>query len=99
MFGKRISFGGVKEGSTGISDSLRNGKSVLPAGTCHHIINFGTEFPNDGYTLTTSLINNLDNPVSIYSYTLTDTTTSGFHVEFSGKLDTDNFVLHWIAIL
>lgn len=81
------------------SSNLRHGKLALTEGAFRYTVNFETELPDNSYTLTTSLINNVDTPVSVYSYTITNTTTSGFDMEFSGTIDSNNFVVHWIVML
>jgi len=47
------------------------------------------------YAPVLSLENTIDSPVSLYSYTIIDTTISGFTVKLSGVTDSANYVLNW----
>jgi len=56
-------------------------------------------FSNADYSISIS-IENLSEGAdsSIYSYNITAKTVNGFEVTFTGDIDSDNYVLNWIAI-
>ena len=61
-------------------------------------VTFGTAFVDDDYTLVATLTNEVDSPPSIYSTIQGVKANTGFTTHFSGKMDSDNFILEWIAI-
>jgi hypothetical protein len=62
-------------------------------------VTFNTAFTEDSYALLVSLDNEVDSKSSEYAMTITDKTVNGFTVNYSGKIDSDNYVLNWYATL
>jgi len=60
---------------------------------------FNTAFTSGEYALLVSLDNQHDSKSSEYALTITDKTATGFTVNYSGKIDSDNYVLNWYATL
>ena len=78
---------------TGVSGSV----SLLTGDTTAFII-FDSPESGTTYRIGTELVNNIDNPVSAYAWTITDKTINGFMVNFSGDMDSDNYDLEWFII-
>ena len=78
---------------TGVGGSV----SLLTGDTTAFII---FDSPESGitYRIGTELVNNIDDPVSVYAWTITDKTINGFMVNFSGDMDSDNYDLEWFII-
>jgi len=58
---------------------------------------FGTAWPDDDYTVVATLTNEVDGTPSIYSTIQGVKAGTGFTTHFSGKIDSDDFVLEWHA--
>lgn len=78
----KLQFGGYQTLSLGISNS---------------VINFDSSFPDTNYAVTTGLTNELDPESYIYPVVVRSKTKDGFTVHFSDCMDSDNYVLEWIA--
>ena len=52
---------------------------------------------NVPHTIVATLTNEVDSPPSIYSTIQGVKTAGGFTTHFSGKIDSANFILEWIA--
>ena len=76
-----------------------NGKQAINMGATSVFVAFSTAVNSADYTVTVSLENQIDSEPSIYSTLVTQVTTSGFTVLFSGDMDTPNYKLNWIAKL
>jgi len=81
--------GDVQEG---LSTSISQGSYSTTVGFDH-------AFASDQYVLTVGLENTVDPEPSIYPTLIRDKTTTGFTVEFSGDIDSDNYYLNWRATL
>lgn len=71
----------------------------LDLGISSVTISFGVTLPSTDYVLTVSLENKIDAEPSIYPTLIKDKTVTGFSVDFSGELDSDNYYLNWRAAL
>ena len=79
--------GGItQEGLENISDNVSS-----------TTITFPNTFSSTDYVLTLSLANTLDANPSVYPTLITDKTTTGFTVDFSGEIDSSNYHLNWRA--
>lgn len=76
----------------------RYGQFDLSDGDESATISFSPAFSTANYSISISIENESDNPSSIYSYNIISKTVNDFEVEFSGEIDSDNYVLNWIAI-
>jgi hypothetical protein len=79
-----------------ITDS-REGRQSLSSGQTSTNINFDFPFDDTGFQIVVTFLNTTDVSPSQYGYTITAKTVSGFTVEFSGAMDSDNYELHWLA--
>jgi hypothetical protein len=73
------------------------GRESMINGVREQAVTFGTAWPDDDYTVVTSITNEVDGIPSIYSATVGVKAGTGFTVHFSGKIDSNDFVLEWHA--
>jgi hypothetical protein len=73
--------------------------SSISSGVYSTTVNFDRAFANDQYVLTVGLENTVDPEPSIYPILIRDKSTTGFTVDFSGDIDSDNYYLNWRATL
>ncbi len=59
---------------------------------------FDTAFTDTNYILDVTITNTTDSPPSIYFLTVTSKLTTGFSVDLSGTIDSNNYKLEWLAI-
>lgn len=78
---------------------VRIGKSNIAQGVTSTAVTFDQAFDNTDYVLVTELENTVDPCPSIYPTIVTEKTTTGFTVDFTGEIDTDNYYLNWQATL
>jgi hypothetical protein len=78
---------------------VQEGITNIPIGSTTVDIIFNHEFSNDNFILTVSLENKVDLTPSVYPTLIRDKTITGFTVEFSGDIDSNNYYLNWIATL
>jgi hypothetical protein len=71
----------------------------IPNGVASTAVSFSRDFDNTNYIVTLTLENTGDVEPSIFPILITEKTVSGFSVEFSGDIDTDNYYLNWRATL
>jgi len=77
----------------------QEGQETISNGVDSKSVTFGTSFPNTDYSLVFSLENTVDAAPSVYAMIITQKTTAGFTVLFSGKMDSTDYKLNWIAKL
>lgn len=77
----------------------KSGKEQLSLGDSSTTVIFNTSFSSNDYALLISIENQADSPASEYAITITNKTVSGFTVNYSGDIDSDNYYLNWIATL
>jgi hypothetical protein len=77
----------------------KSDKEHLNIGDSSTSVSFASPFSDSGYVLVISLENEVDIPSSEYAVTITETTVSGFKVNYSGDIDSDNYYLNWYATL
>jgi hypothetical protein len=78
------------------SPGARN-RTPIPYGVSSHTILFSSPFDDTYYNISSDLITTDGHP-SIYSYVIADKTVNGFTIYFSGEIDSNNYVLEWIAL-
>lgn len=76
-----------------------NGKEPINSGVTSIFVHFSTAVTNTNYTVNVTLENTIDADPSIFSTLVSNTTTSGFTVLFSGDIDSSNYKLNWTAKL
>ena len=74
------------------------GQEDLASGITSAAIVFVSEQADDNYTISTELINSIDNPPSIYSSIIIKKGLDEFRILFSGSLDSDNYKLDWALL-
>lgn len=73
------------------------GRVSMIDGVRNQSVTFGTAWPDDDYTVVTSITNENAAKPSIYSATVGVKAGTGFTVHFSGKIDSSDYVLEWHA--
>ena len=73
------------------------GREAVINGNRDQAVTFDNAFPDDSYTIVATLTNEVDAKPSIYSTIQGVKTAGGFTTHFSGKIDSANFILEWIA--
>ena len=73
----------------------KNGRFSLSNGNIIATITFDSAESDVNYKVFTQLINEIDSPISLYSIIVTEKTINDFSVEFSGDIDSDNYILEW----
>ena len=73
--------------------NIKGSESVV-LGSTSHVITFLPAQANTSYNLSVDLVTSDISP-SVYSYVISNKTTAGFTVVFSGEIDSSNFVLEW----
>jgi len=82
---------------TSTSGIQKWGREAVIDNARNQAITFDNPFPDDSYTIVATLTNEVDSPPSIYSTIQGVKTAGGFTTHFSGKIDSENFILEWIA--
>jgi hypothetical protein len=85
-------------GTAGSSSSRQSGQVDLSLGDENVWVSLDSAFSNADYAVAVSIENVSDSPSSIYSYNITAKSINGFEVTFTGDIDSNNYVLNWIAI-
>ena len=78
---------------------VQEGITSIASGAYSTAVMFDRKFDNDQYILTVGLENKADPEPSVYPVLIKDKTDSGFTVDFSGDIDSDNYYLNWRATL
>lgn len=77
----------------------QSGVVFLDLGDTQTDVAFSNDFTDVSYVLLVSLDNEVDQPPSEYAYTIVNKEVSGFTVNYSGPMDSDNYKLNWYAAL
>lgn len=77
----------------------KSGKEQLGFGDTSTSVSFDSTFSSADYALLVNLENQADSPSSEYAITITEKTTTGFEVNYSGPIDSNNYYLNWVATL
>jgi len=77
----------------------QEGLENIPNDVSSTAVTFPNAFSSTDYVLTLSLANTADANPSVYPILITDKTTTGFTVDFSGEIDSSNYHLNWRATL
>jgi len=75
-----------------------HGRQAIANGSSQVSIAFNTALSNTNYTVNATLENTIDSPPSIYAFSVTSKTTTGFTVTLAGTTDSANYVLNWFVI-
>jgi len=78
---------------------VQEGIENVPNNVSSTAVTFANAFPSSDYVLTISLANEADVEPSIYPTLITNKTTTGFTVDFSGEIDSTNYYLNWRATI
>ena len=73
------------------------GRQPLTFGTYSQTVTFANPFSDTNYVISISIANEVDAESSIYPSVTRAKTINGFTVDFSGEIDSDNYVLEWFA--
>jgi hypothetical protein len=82
-----------------LGGDTQEGIYPVSSGVYSTTVAFDTSFTNDQYVLTVGLENSIDPEPSIFPTLIRDKSTTGFTVDFSGDIDSDNYYLNWRATL
>jgi len=74
------------------------GREALALNDSSKAVTFSTAFGDTNYSVSTMLNNTTDASPSIYPMIITNRTSTGFTVLFSGDIDSNNYELEWIAV-
>ena len=75
----------------------RHGRDTLADKAQQLVVNFA-DLGHTDYTVNATLENNTDSPPSMYALIISGRTSSSFTADFSGKMDSANYVLNWMII-
>lgn len=75
-----------------------SGNDAIAYGSSSHTVVFSTPMATVNYVVYTSITNVIDANLSYYSEIITEKTVNGFTVDFSGNIDSDNYVLEWVVL-
>lgn len=78
------------------TDSTSSGIEILTVGDTEHTITFPAPQVNTNYAVSVTITNVIDSTATIYNYFISQKTTSGFTVQFSSPIDSNNYTLEWI---
>lgn len=76
-------------------ENVYDGVEVIPNGVNSLVVSFDFTLTSDQYALVLDLENKVDSDPSIYPVIITNKTTTGFEVAFSGDVDSSNYALNW----
>ena len=76
--------------------SMISGKVALSVGDDTKYVTFPNTLTNANYKLNVDIVSDGSNP-SVYSFVITDKSTTGFRVYFSGEIDSSDYFLEWSA--
>jgi len=79
----------------GADSSTICGREPIISGSTFTTVSLPLTMANDQYVLITDVMNEVDDESSIYGHGITNVTPTGFTVDYSGDIDSDNYVLHW----
>lgn len=75
----------------------KSGRTTLALNDANKAVTFGTAYADTNYSVSLIMSNTVDATPSIYPMMVTAKATTGFTVLFSGDIDSNNYVLEWIA--
>jgi hypothetical protein len=78
-------------------DGAQEGIEPVASGVSSTAVTFDTPFADSDYILLTELQNTIDDCPSIYPTIITEKTTTGFEIQFTGETDSANYSLNWLA--
>ena len=87
-----------KECESSDSSGSKKGRQSISNGVEQVSVTFGEAFSSTNYVVTTNLVNTADLDPCVFPYITGTKTPSGFTVYFQGEIDSNNYVLEWIAM-
>ena len=78
-------------------DADEKGRTSLANGISSKYVTFANPFPNTNYVVNYDISNVIDTEPSIYPSIISFKATTGFIIEFSGTIDSNNYYLEWTA--
>ena len=78
---------------------VKKGKQVIPINSEYITIIFDEPFSSVDYILIINLVNTIDGNPAVYPYIVNSKTLGSFAVCFQGEIDSNNYVIEWIAIM
>lgn len=75
-----------------------SGSASPSAGPRWMYLSFSKPAKNTNYSVFTTITNTIDPDPSIYATTITEKTTAGFKVSYSGEIDSPNYKLEYLAV-
>jgi hypothetical protein len=81
-----------------VVDSTASGIESLSNGAESYVVTLPYTEQNDDYAVILEVKNTIDASSSIYTYIITEKTTTSFTVEFSGPMDSPNYTLCWFIL-
>ena len=85
------------QGPMGIAGPGFEGSFALAEGANVAYVTFPSPFITDDYSIVTTLRNQVDADPAIYDGIIIEATISGFTMEFSGTMDSPNYVLNYVV--
>lgn len=83
---------------TGSPTEIKRGSEGIAFDTNSISITFSTPYLDDIYSVVVNIRNETDPEPSVYSWGVENKTSTGFTLGLSGKTDSANYILEWIAI-
>ena len=74
--------------------SMLSGTTSLSIGDETKYVSFSRTLANTNYKLNVDLVSESSDP-SIYSFVISDKSTTGFRIYFSGEIDAADYILEW----
>jgi hypothetical protein len=78
---------------------IQEGIVNIPSDTSSIFVVFVGQLSSSDYVLTVNIENSLDAEPSVYPTLIRNKTINGFTIDFSGKIDSNNYYLNWKASL
>jgi hypothetical protein len=95
--GTTLNLEGVTVSGTFINPNQKWGRVAVIDNARSQAVTFDTPWADDDYVVVATLTNEVDATPSIYSTIQGVKTGAGFTTHFSGKIDSGDFMLEWIA--
>jgi len=80
------------------SSGSKKGRQSISNGAEQVSVTFSEAFSSTNYVVATNLVNILDSDPCVFPYITGNKTPSGFTIYFQGEIDSNNYVLEWIAM-
>ncbi|MEE9574168.1 MAG: hypothetical protein V3W20_14025 [Candidatus Neomarinimicrobiota bacterium] len=77
------------------TEASESGINNLTNGLDTYRVTFDVPFPNNNYTIGTSMINEIDAEPSMYHFIVTERSNDGFTMQFNSPIDSANYNVNW----